>query len=131
MREVKSTFEENGWKFLPCFDLAAVIGRLVRRQGDGENEEEKKKVPIWLTITPTAAVKHVGTTVVSLLAQQRERKREEQCGRGMDSLERSSCQAIGALRKSDSASSSSFFFFFSTYGRSPRQRIRPGLIKAS
>lgn len=45
-----------------------------------ETERErgrKKKVPIWLAITPTAAVKRVGTTVVSLLAQQREKKREE------------------------------------------------------
>lgn len=42
-----------------------------------EREGEKKKVPIWLAITPTAAVKRVGTTVVSLLAQQREKKREE------------------------------------------------------
>lgn len=34
----------------------------------------KKKVPIWLAITPTAAVKRVGTTVVLLLAQQRGEK---------------------------------------------------------
>lgn len=60
-------------------------------------ENTGRNFPIWLAISPTAAVIRVGTP----LGTEREEKKEKQKERETDSVERSSCLALRTLGKSD------------------------------